>query len=249
MTASKTNPTLHEYLARGRPNLKRGAFSKRFGAFLEAHGLDDKVLKSQMYELFEIAHEHQQEISGLRAVDIPLLLQDYLDCEKLINETRESLKQLQISVKAGTGEGGFTASLARSLTFDLKAFENTLEDLFFDKASEMELEKSMLETIKVTRKTAQRELTHDLLTFIEIEFPNLDPKARNVLVGATMAGAGLFSEAILKKDAGPVESVPMKVTRANRHYQTYYVDPGVERTYPSAFRRKKKQDQEKKGKK
>jgi hypothetical protein len=243
MTAVKAKPTLDDYLASGRSDITRESFVKRFSAFLGAHDLDYKVLKKQMDELFEIADDHLRETSGMRAVDTAMLLRDYGNCQKVIKDTRKRLKNLQVYLEKDTEEGGFTASLARSLTDELKALVERAEDVFSDTMSKIDGKKSLLQQIKVTRKTAQRELTHDLLTFIEIEFPTLNKKERNVLVGATMAGAGLYSKTTLESDAGPVEPIPMKVSRAKRHHRQYYLDPGVERAYPAIIVRKKKQSQ------
>jgi DNA replication initiation complex subunit (GINS family) len=201
------------------------------------------VRRRQMDELFEIADDHLRETSGMRAVDTTMLLRDYGNCQKLIRETRKRLKDLQVYIERDAEEGGFTASLARSLTDELRALGERAEDIFSDRMSKIDGQKSILQQIKVTRKTAQRELTHDLLTFIEIEFPTLNKKEMDVLVGATMAGAGFCSKTTLESDAGPVEPIPMKVSRAKRHHRQYYLDPGVERAYPSVIVRKKKQGQ------
>lgn len=221
---------MYDYLDSGRSGITRESFARKFGAFLSAHDFDDRVKTPQMDDLFGIADEHLRELSAMRCLDATPIKKDHRDGEKLMKAVMKRLKEIQLYVETAKEGGSFTASISDVVIGKLKSVEQQLTDEFADRSRDIYRDETMLRAIAVTRKTEQRELTHDLLTYIRLEFPNITENERNILIGATLAGAGQLSG--LREDAGPVESIPMKVTRAKGHHKKYYDDPRAERIYP-----------------
>jgi len=249
MALRKNQKTLRNYPEQGPSNLTFEAFRRRFSKFLEAHDLDTKVKTGSMVTFFEIVQEHMQEKASRETARKAIVLRDHGDCEKLIKGIRNRLKQLVDYLEhAKKAKSSLTSSLARSSIKKLTqkrppkpTSEPTLEDLLTSQEVILRSQRAMLSMIKDAVKNADRELTIDLLNIIAVEFPGCTEKERDVLIGATFAGAGLYDENTLGDDSGPVERVPMKVSRAKKRIEDLYSVPGSERNNPAVIGRRKKQ--------
>lgn len=237
-------------------------FKRRFSEFLAVHGLEAKVEKTQTDAFFEIVQEHFRERTSWGATKRAILLRDHRGCEKLIKGIRKRLKDLVSYLdQFGNDTGPMTASLARESIGKI-ASEPTWEELLSGQEVMLRSQRALLSMIKDTVKNADRELTIDLLNFIAEEFPestaekrknqqkkkqktqddeeNNVPKEHKVLIGATLAGAGLYDEKTLAGDA-PIEMIPMKVSRAKKRIEAIYSVPGSERNNPAVIGRRKKE--------
>jgi hypothetical protein len=236
--ARKKHRTRLNYAAQ---NLTFETFKRRFSEFLAVHGLEAKVEKTQTEAFFEIVQEHLREKADLSAAKKEILLCDHRDCEKLIKGIRKRLKDLVSYLdKFGKAPGPLTASLALE-SIEKIASEPTWKDLLSGQEAIIRSQKALRSMIKDTVKNADRELTIDLLSFIVEEFAGCPQRERNVLIGATLAGAGLYDEKILADDAGPVERIPMKVSRAKKRNEAIYSVSGSERNNPAVIGRRKKE--------
>ena len=236
-----TNPDIHE----SGSAMTWESFQERFIAYLLSHGLDAKVQVPQMRALFDIVDENLRELSTIRTArrNKPLLLQDHRRREKLMEETIKKAEEFKAALSAfGDAASWLTSPKARSVVV---AIQKQLEDLFYNERHMMEAEKRSIPP-KNSLKTAGRELTIDLLRFIQDEFPDMPVKEKDVLIGASKAGAGFFSQRELQNEANPVENIPTQVSRAKKHHQKFYLEPGVDRVYAAAVLRKTKEQRKKK---
>jgi len=257
--ARKKHRTRLNYAAQ---NLTFETFKRRFSEFLAVYGLEAKVEKTQTEAFFEIVQKHFRERTSWGATKKAILLRDHRGCEKLIRGIRKRLKDLVSYLdKFGKTPGPLTASLARE-SIEKIASEPTWEELLSGQEAIIRSQRALLSMIKDTVKNADRELTIDLLNFVAEEFPestakrrknqqkkkqktqddeeNNVPKEHKVLIGATLAGAGLYDEKTLAGDA-PIEMIPMKVSRAKKRNEAIYSVPGSERNNPSVIGRRKKE--------
>jgi hypothetical protein len=245
VASTESEKTPVEYLEEASSGIRRESFEKRFLDFLTAHDLDYSVHKRQMDVFFDIADEHLRERSAMRAMKKRCFLQDYGRCEKLMDDTEKKLEKfqqcLQAVLRKSSSPAPWTSSLARSITTEISSLQRKLEERFFDERHDIALQRSILS--KLALKTAGNEFTLDLVKYMADEFPTFGEPERNVLVGAVMAGAGLYTSAELESDADPVERIPMKIWRAKRHYKKYYAGEG--RVYSHIKPKKQKNKQKK----
>jgi hypothetical protein len=240
MTPAKRKGTLHDYLDRGEQavSLTFDSFSQRFGDFLVAHNLSEKVDIAERRELFDIAAQHLREQSGMRAMDRDTLEKDFRNTEKLIRESNDHLTAFLGVLKQHETKGPVTASLAQSVTEEVRRLQAELSRLSFSMRHKIQGYKSMLSAIDQTRKAAGQELMIDLIAYIEAVFPEWAQREKDALIGATFAGAGLYDEKTLADDPGAVERIPMKVSRAKGRLKRFYGSPDESRVYPSVVIRR-----------
>jgi hypothetical protein len=264
MDSRKDQKTLRNYPEQGSSSLTFEAFRRRFNEFLEVNDLDPKAKADSLEAFFEIVQEHIREKENWNAGKEAISLNDHRDCEKLIKGIRNRLKQFLNYLDKATkqAKGPISESLGRDAVTKITA-EPTWEDLLSDYATIIRSQRAKLAMINNGLKNANRELTIDLLNFIAEEFPDsTDPKKQNqqkkkqldqvdqegeletehkVMIGAVFAGAGLYDEETLADDAGPIERIPMKVSRARQRIRDIYSNPESPRNNPAVIARRKKQ--------
>ena len=248
MDSVKNAATITDVAGSGRSRITWASFQERFGEYLATYGLRGKVQESQMRALFDIVDENLRDEAEMRSGrrKKSVLPRDHRRREKLMAETIKKGEEFKAAVSAvGDAASGVTATDVHSFIREFTALQKRLEDLFYNERHMMEAEKRSIPP-KNSLKTAGRELTIDLLRFIQDEFPDMPVKEKDVLIGATKAGAGFFSQRELQNEANPVENIPMQVSRAKKHQQEFYLEPGVDRVYPAAVLRKTKEQRRKK---
>lgn len=232
-SAKRNQKTLRKDSA---PTIQYESFRKRFSDFLVAHDLDGKVKTSQLGAFFEIAQVHLEQQASIRSRERTDPSRDHRDSQKLIRGLRKRFEELVSYVnQAEKTRGPLTASLARSSIRGVTALRAKLENY----ESIIRSQKSLLSMNQDFLKNADVELTIDLINFIAEEFQDCTPSQRNVLIGASFAGAGLFNERTLEEEAGPIGPIPMKVSRAKKRVEGLYGVPGGERNNPSVIGRRK----------
>ena len=215
-------------------------------AYLADHGLNQSITNEQKKVFFHIANDYLGWRSGMRDLPTQVFLLDYRNCEKLMEKTKNKLKDLQALLKeeASDNSGASTASLACNILTKITRLRGKLEDVFDDQRQKITGKRSLLSNRST--KTLELEFTIDLERFITLEFSTFTAEERNSVIGATFAGAGLDLDL-----ENLHELIPMRVSRAKEYYRENYSDPGAWRVYSYLGARrkvKKEQGQEKRQK-
>jgi len=241
MSTSVDELNFDEYMEKAMPGVTRASFEKGFRDFGPVQPLLKLIDTRAMDTLFRIVDEHLRYDISARAIDRRQWGQDYDRWLKLLDGADDKVAELETFVRSfDQARSPRTASGARAMLKQVRAFRGRMDRLFFQKEYQVRASRSVVERLYVKR--AVYELTLDLDGFTVYNFPKLKTKDRQVILAAAMAGARMYTKTELEK-SDVVARIPQQVSRAKRYYTKYYLDVGEIRvvSYLGASRRGKKQ--------
>jgi len=248
ITGNKKRP--EQYVEEAKSGLTRESFAAAFRGFSPVQNI--RMSKDQMDGFFAIADDYLRRKVAAKAMakDRPKVLQDYRGCKSLMAGTERKLRNVKAYVqKSVTKERTSTVLAARYTIRHIERLEKTFEDWRY------EIKRWEFKSKMYSPQPLGNEFMIELERYIADEFPRLDKDQQNALIGATMAGAGMYSARALSAEGDPLERIAMKRYRAEKYYRKMYVDgwsadfeePG--RVYLNVGSRRKKKAAAEKGRK
>ena len=227
----------------------RGLFQKLFDQSDPAQKLLAQLSPEQMDGFFIIADRYLRELAGTPKTKAKrALLADYRRCEELMAGTENQISGFREYAQGFLTPGpSRTGPVALRIITRLDSLAKKLESDFYAIRHSIDIQEDRIPQLLV--KNLTDDFVMNLEVFIGNEFSTLDRKNKDVLIAAALAGAGVFTQRELKKGEDLLGRIPMKVSRARKHFQKQITDnptfdgycdpPG--RVFPILKARKKKQ--------